>query len=297
MPVYLLHGFRWPREGLTGIRVRTILHDLEDVAADYIQTTTSQSALLESFRSEYPDVMKSLPNLILLEQYDPDDVSSDAAVCQPYAFVGDRVVTIAGGGPNTIQRPLSGLIQDSTKLPASHGAKKGASGEVRGKAMSPSPRSRDTALSVNIEDVMASGPGVSPQAWEALADLRDKIATGEKIGWFVVYNGDPDRLIDQDEEDESEDDENILDGNGTKHRMTHSDGSKPLSTTTTNSSGKRGTAANTSIPIRERDKRTPGQNARDPTEKSLPPEPPKDKSASKSDAVKKFFGKREKSRS
>jgi hypothetical protein len=294
MPVYLLHGFRWPREGLTGIRVRTVLQDLEDVSADYIQTTSSQSALLESFRSEYPDVMKNLPNLILLEQYDPEDVSSDAAICQPYAFVGDRVVTIAGGGPNTIQRPLSGVIQDSTKMPATHGAKKSTSGEVQGKAMSPSPRSRDTALSVNIEDVMASGPGVTPQAWEALADLRDKIATGEKIGWFVVFNGDPDRLIDHDEDDDdSEEDQITRDESMAKHQMDPSDGSKPLSTTTTNSSGKRGVAT-TSMPIREKGKQKPTMNAS--TEKSLPAAPPKEKMGSKSDAVKKFFGKREKSR-
>jgi hypothetical protein len=295
MPVYLLHGFRWPREGITGIRVRTILHDLEDVSADYIQTPSSQSALLKSFRSEYPEIMKSLPNLILLEQYDPEDVSSEAAVSQPYAFVGDRVVTIAGGGPNTIQRPLSGVIQAGTKMPASHGAEKSTSGEVRGKAMSPSPKSRDTALSINVEDVMASGPVVTPQAWEALADLRDKVASGEKIGWFVVFNGDPDRPMGYDQEDDSEDE--TIDGNMTKNRTAPHKDSKPLGTTTANSSGGRDMAATTNMPIREKDKPTPGLTATSPTEKFLSGESQKEKTSSKSDGFKKFFGKREKSRS
>ena len=292
MPVYILHGFRWPREGLTGIRVRTILHDLEDVSADYIQNPGSQASLIQSFRKEYPDVMKSLPTLTLLEQYDPEDVISDAAVCQPYAFVADRVVTIAGGGPTTIQRPLSGVIQDGSTMPASHGAKKNTDGEVRGKAMSPSPKSRDTALSVNMEDVMASGPGVSPQAWEALADLRDKIANGEKIGWFVVVNGDPERHVDG--EDDSEDDDDTVDAVATTTRTTPSDETKQLSNQSTNSSGKRDMPSPASLPVREKGKRTPGMTASSPMEKSLP-ESQNEKSASKSPGFKKFFGKKEKS--
>lgn len=294
MPVYLLHGFRWPREGLTGIRVRTILHDLEDVSADYIQNPASQFAVLESFRKEYPEIMTSLPNLTLLEQYDPEDVSSDAAICQPYAFVGDRVVTIAGGGPNTIQRPLSGVIHDSGKVPASHGAKKKAPGEVQGKAMSPSPKSRDTALSVNIEDVMASGPGVTPQAWEALADLRDKIANGEKIGWFVIYNGDPDRLVEDDEELDSEDEGNTIGDNATQNRTAAS--SEPKHERNTESRGRREVATPTNMPIRQKGEGTTGVSARSATEKSLPPEPPKEKVTSRSGGFKKFFSKKEKSR-
>jgi hypothetical protein len=278
MPVYLLHGFRWSRDGLTGIRVRTILHDLEDVSADYIQNPPSQAALLASFRQEYPDVMKSLPNIVLLEQYDPEDVTSETATCQPYAFVGDRVVTIAGGGPNNIQRPLSGVIQDGSKMPAGHAARKTDTGEVRGKAMSPSPRSRDTALSVNVEDVMASGPGVSPAAWEALADLRDKIANGEKIGWFVVYNGDPERKIERRDESEGDDDDDTIDESATGTRPSDE---KNLSTATTRSEKKRDMAPPATMPVREKER-----------EKSLPA-PPKEKQTSKSNGLKKFFGKRE----
>jgi hypothetical protein len=276
MPVYLLHGFRWSRDGLTGIRVRTILHDLEDVSADYIQNPPSQAGLLASLRQEYPDIMKNLPNIVFLEQYDPEDITSEAATCQPYAFVGDRVVTIAGGGPNNIQRPLSGVIQDGSKIPAGHGARKSDAGEERPKAMSPSPRSRDTALSVNVEDVMASGPGVSPAAWEALADLRDEIANGEKIGWFVVYNGDPERKIEP--RDESEEDDNTIDGNTIGTRPSDE---KNLSAANTESEKQRNMTPPATMLMREKER-----------EKSLP-QPPKEKQTSKADGLKKFFGKRE----
>ena len=295
MPVYILHGFRWSREGLTGIRVRTILHDLEDVSADYIQNPDSQASLLESLRKEYPDIMKSLPRLTLLEQYDPEDVSSDAAVCQPYAFVADKVVTIGGGESSTTQRPLSGMVQDGTKMPAAHGARKNPGGDVRGKAMSPSPRNRDTPLSVSMDDVMASGPALSPAAWEALADLRDIIAKGEKIGWFVVVNGDPDRLVDNDNEDDSEDDDATVDGTATTTRTTPSDESKQLSTQSTNSSGQRDMPPPLGVPTREKGKSMPGITASNPVQKPLPPEPSKEKAANKSPSFKKFFGKREKS--
>ncbi|KAL9045899.1 MAG: hypothetical protein Q9214_001138 [Letrouitia sp. 1 TL-2023] len=36
--------------------------------------------------------------------------------------------------------------------------------------------------------------GVKAAQWDALADLRDKLAPGEKIGWYVVHNGDEDRV-------------------------------------------------------------------------------------------------------
>ncbi|RMZ82544.1 hypothetical protein DV738_g1686, partial [Chaetothyriales sp. CBS 135597] len=101
MPVYLAHGFRWPRDGYTGIRVHTIVHNLETVSSEYIQNAHSRAGLLASLRKLYPDVMAALEKppsccIDFLEQYDPDDVSEDA-VSQPYAFVCDRIVMIAGG--------------------------------------------------------------------------------------------------------------------------------------------------------------------------------------------------------
>ncbi|KAL8999405.1 MAG: hypothetical protein Q9169_001719 [Polycauliona sp. 2 TL-2023] len=47
---------------------------------------------------------------------------------------------------------------------------------------------------VQSEDVIdvteAMNKGIRAAQWDAMADLRDTIAKGEKIGWFVVHNGD-----------------------------------------------------------------------------------------------------------
>jgi hypothetical protein len=62
---------------------------------------------------------------------------------------------------------------------------------------------------MNITELIAQGPGSTPKAWEALADLRDKIAQGEKIDWWVIYNGDPERPFDDDSGYDDEEDNDI----------------------------------------------------------------------------------------
>ncbi|KAF2495548.1 hypothetical protein BU16DRAFT_392733 [Lophium mytilinum] len=49
----------------------------------------------------------------------------------------------------------------------------------------------EVQLGVDIDEVR--GRGVANEAWGALVDLRDKIAPGEKVAWFVVVNGDVER--------------------------------------------------------------------------------------------------------
>lgn len=46
-------------------------------------------------------------------------------------------------------------------------------------------------LSIYVNDAQAKG--MSAGAWDAMADLRDKLSEGSAIGWFVVYNGDEHR--------------------------------------------------------------------------------------------------------
>jgi hypothetical protein len=61
-------------------------------------------------------------------------------------------------------------------------------------------------LGVDIDEVR--GVGVQSDAWSALVELRDKVAPGEKVGWFVVVNGDVERwappLSDDEDEEETE---------------------------------------------------------------------------------------------
>jgi hypothetical protein len=85
MPVYLLHGFRWPRPL---IRIHIILQNLDDAAAEWLVAPPTTSTLLRNFKQLYPDLMKSLPSLRFYEQYDPQDISA-ASKSQPYAYVAD----------------------------------------------------------------------------------------------------------------------------------------------------------------------------------------------------------------
>lgn len=70
-------------------------------------------------------------------------------------------------------------------------------------------------LGVDIDEVR--GVGVQSDTWSALVELRDKVAPGAKVGWFVVVNGDVERWApplvgDYDEEDTET--ELSLNGNG-----------------------------------------------------------------------------------
>lgn len=47
-------------------------------------------------------------------------------------------------------------------------------------------------LSVDVGEVI--GQGVAAEGWGALVELRDQLAPGEKVGWWVVCNGDEQRL-------------------------------------------------------------------------------------------------------
>lgn len=85
MPVYLLHGFRWPRPL---IRIHIILQNLEDAAAEWLVAPGTTATMLENFEELYPESMKHLERLRFVEQYDPEDLTS-AAGSQPYAYVAD----------------------------------------------------------------------------------------------------------------------------------------------------------------------------------------------------------------
>ncbi|MCJ1479770.1 hypothetical protein MMC13_008456 [Lambiella insularis] len=61
-------------------------------------------------------------------------------------------------------------------------------------------------LSVDVGEVM--GQGVAADGWEALVELRDQLAPGEKVGWWVVCNGDEQRLKPSNDDELYEDMEN-----------------------------------------------------------------------------------------
>ncbi|PCH04006.1 Hypothetical protein PENO1_024580 [Penicillium occitanis (nom. inval.)] len=163
MPVYKIHGFPWPRAGIPSIRVFIVLENLDDASAEYIQNKRTSSLILAAIRKNHPNASKHLPNLQLIEQYDPLDMT-DAAVSQPHAFVADNVTIL----PDTA-RPVKGL-------------------------------------SVEIDQRFLDD-AIPSEARDTLAEIRDAIAPGEKIGWWIVYNGDPERYYPGMEDDELIDDE------------------------------------------------------------------------------------------
>ena len=146
MPVYFIHGFRWPR---ALIRIHIILHNLEDSAAEWLVAPGTTAEMLDNFKELYPESMEHLPNLRFVEQYDPNDTSAGSG-SQPYAYVADVV--------------------------------------------------EEVKLGVDVEEMR--GAGLGDDQWAAIAELRDKVAPGEKLGWFVVVNGDVERWAPPLEEDD-----------------------------------------------------------------------------------------------
>ena len=200
MPVYFAHGFRWPRAGFTGIRVHVIFENLENTSSEYIQTLDSQAEIIQSFRIKWPEIMKELEGpagkgLTLLEEYDPDDETSENAVSRPWAFVCDSVKTLPTG--NILADASSTRSGKMLETPKSAAAEKMRTSAEHTTYKGP-------ALSLNVTETIAQGTGSTARAWEALADLRDNIAKGEKIDWWVIYNGDPDRAYDDSEQDEED---------------------------------------------------------------------------------------------
>ena len=88
MPIFLIHGFKWPR---TPIRHHVILQDVNEAAPDYLMQSSTPAALRASLTKLYPNIMKHIPEIQFIEQYDPEDEGPNAG-CQPYAFVADKVI-------------------------------------------------------------------------------------------------------------------------------------------------------------------------------------------------------------
>lgn len=161
MPVYMVYGFRWPRAGFTGIRVYIVLNNLEDATAEYIQQPVTHELLLNSLRKNEPGIVSRLPDLRFIEQYDPEDTTSETAVSKPFAYVAGKVLSM------------------------------------------PDMMSAGASLGLDAEELVKKS-GLDDDAMAALTEFRDKYAAGEKIGWWIVYNGDPDRYFPPSEEDEEE---------------------------------------------------------------------------------------------
>ncbi|KAI9674176.1 MAG: hypothetical protein M1817_001994 [Caeruleum heppii] len=167
MPIYLLHGFRWPRQA---IRIHIILQNLDDAAADWTMGR-SGTVLLTSLHSQHPDLQPTIPNLRLIEQFDPEREESRV---QPYAYVARRVVDVQA----RLWVDLEDLIATGREDDEKEDGKKEKEEE----------EDREGQMKV-------------------FEKLRDALQPEAKIGWYVVYCGDEERIPPPVEKDDEESDE------------------------------------------------------------------------------------------
>ncbi|KAI5288213.1 AP-2 complex subunit sigma [Ascosphaera aggregata] len=97
---YVLYGFRWYRAASSkafGIRAYVTYHDILDAASEYLQEPLTNRCVIKSFEKINPDILNFLPDMRLIEQYDPED-TSPAAVSQPYAYVAAKTIVMGEKG-------------------------------------------------------------------------------------------------------------------------------------------------------------------------------------------------------
>ena len=95
MPIYLVHGFQWPR---ILIRQHTANFDIDDCAPDWVHMgSPSSTALLDSLHHLYPSLMESLDSehtdIQLIEEYSQTEAS---AMPKNFVYVCDRVKRLEG---------------------------------------------------------------------------------------------------------------------------------------------------------------------------------------------------------
>lgn len=60
----------------------------------------------------------------------------------------------------------------------------------------------EVKLGADVDELR--GGGVKEDQWAAIAELRDEVAPGEKLGWFIVVNGDVERWAPPVEDDDGD---------------------------------------------------------------------------------------------
>ncbi|KAF1838150.1 hypothetical protein BDW02DRAFT_517172 [Decorospora gaudefroyi] len=80
-------------------------------------------------------------------------------------------------------------------------------------------------LGVGVEDIR--GGGLGEDQWAAMAELRDKLAPGEQLGWFVVVNGDVERWAPPLEDDDTTPDASLISPSSQRSSVGQSDTTCP----------------------------------------------------------------------
>ncbi|KAL1960840.1 hypothetical protein VTO42DRAFT_5823 [Malbranchea cinnamomea] len=181
MVVYILYGFRWPRIG--------------NNQAPGIRAHVVSYNLLDAAADYLQEPATTKAILRSFKRIDPNI---------PYHLPGLRLIE---------QYDPEDISDAAVSQPYAYVACKVISiGDT-------SPQS-EQILSLDLEDLVSKGPGLSAGALEAFGRLRDFLAPDAKIGWYVVYNGDPERAYPRSDEDESTGDEEIGDEEDNEDQFT-----------------------------------------------------------------------------
>lgn len=200
---YLVHAFRWPRQL---VRIHVIMNNLLDAAPDWTHfdphlqqslcgspssstpsTPTSTSGTPAGFTSMFASAPQRAGTKVwTVEEWDPTEEGTEW--CRPFCYVADEVreVLSTGAGPDGVPVSQEAVRRADGGWYGADGAKVCVGGPDKG-------------LSV--------GDGTGQAG--AMERLRDVLAPGSQIGWFVVYCGDElrDDFGDEEEQGMEEDGE------------------------------------------------------------------------------------------
>ncbi|KEY70963.1 hypothetical protein S7711_00800 [Stachybotrys chartarum IBT 7711] len=204
MPVYLCHGFRWHRDA---IRVFVIFNDLDDAAPDWIIGPATSRAILEHFTHIFPFIPDP-------SERDPEPVprAAETSVGTPHprpAPPSDAAAAAAAAAAANLPRSDSSLSEPTS----SHGQDAVLAHSWSAVHLleehDPQDLSEHTRPYAYVADrVVRVDRGAGVQAcmddydracrardasWFAM--LRDKLAPGETMQWYVVVCGDEDRQV------------------------------------------------------------------------------------------------------
>ncbi|KAL6861065.1 hypothetical protein J3F83DRAFT_747245 [Trichoderma novae-zelandiae] len=203
MPTYLCHGFRWTRRL---IRIFVILEDLEDAAPDWITGRNSSAAILECFSTKFDYLPQRLP------QQEAEKTSGrETGPQQKQATHGEKT-TAHQDDDFTVPPSRVPDAEDSVLVHQSSPVKLLEEYDPEETSISARPFAYVADhviridLSANVLEEIAKYEALVTERNEGnwFERLRDELQEGSPIEWYVVVNGDEERGVPEDDEEESQ---------------------------------------------------------------------------------------------
>ncbi|PNP52851.1 hypothetical protein THARTR1_06692 [Trichoderma harzianum] len=212
MPTYLCHGFRWTRRL---IRIWVIMQDLDDAAPDWITGRTTSAVILERFATKFDYLPQRPPSQQQQQQQQPEQNSEPQ---QEEAKQGEKKIAHQD---DDLTVPPSRVpdAEDSVLVNQASPVKLLEEYDPEETVMSARPFAYVADhviridLSANVLEEMAKYEALVKERDEGnwLERLRDDLQMGLQkgppIGWYVVVNGDEERSVPEEDDEESFDDE------------------------------------------------------------------------------------------